>query len=321
MHSILAPIKKPWTTSQKKLSKQNLETLQDYIRSHPLPDSVSEWIPLSSAMAGSNSAGIGAKKRKAISTLRSITEIGGHKYSPSYTDLLYRIGITLTDGPGIIPPVAEDTEEVRKHFPEPNDFPSFSNFIKSRFEKFQPNEVSLVHFLCECLFPLKVSTPGEDNFAIILEFPGPFKSHNLKELLKGDEGIKYSIVKRNSPKEESQFLQTPAEEDLRSRSDFVFAASADVLGKKIRKISQLFGTVPCVSNGGRTCAVAIVAGVKATASPTSLVAARDQWSSLVYLQIMERVSIRREAYYVGDEDICQYGYCICGLNVTIFSLS
>ena len=35
---------------------------------------------------------------------------------------------------------------------------------------------------------------------------------------------------------------------------------------------------------------------------------------------MERVSISREASYVGDENICQYGYGICGLRVRIWKM-
>ena len=43
-------------------------------------------------------------------------------------------------------------------------------------------------------------------------------------------------------------------------------------------------------------------------SPASFTAAKNQnqWSSL---------SISREAPYVGDENICQYGYGICGLEL------
>lgn len=93
----------------------------------------------------------------------SVAESGGHKYSRSYGNLLYRIGISDEKGEATIPSDLEGTEEVHKYFPEPRDLPSLSRFIKSRVEKFQPNEASLVHLLCECLFPLKVSTPMKIN--------------------------------------------------------------------------------------------------------------------------------------------------------------
>lgn len=58
--------------------------------------------------------------------------------------------------------------------------------------------------------------------------------------------------------------------------------------------------VPGLSNHFRCCAVAIVAEVKTTSS------AKNQWSSLAYLQIMERLSISREATCVCDKNICKY---------------
>lgn len=101
-------------------------------------------------------------------------------------------------------------------------------------------------------------------------------------------------------------LQTHAEEDLRSRSDFVFAASTDWARAEISTDMRI-SDIPRLSNNRLTCAVAIVAEVKATASPTSMVAAKNQWSSIAYPQMMERISISREAPYVGDENIYQYG--------------
>ena len=259
-----------------------------------------------------------SKKRKTCSTLTSIAEIGGHKYSTSYTDTLYRLGISDVDGAGIVPSVLGDAE-VSKYFPEPKDLPLLSGFMKSWFEKFQPNEASLVNFLCECLFPLNVSTSDQNNITLLHEFSGPFKSHNILELMRGDEGIRYPIVKRDPLQKESTSLQTPAEEDLRSRSDFVFAASTDWAGGKF-SYDILVSDVPCLSNNRLTCAVAIVAEVKATFSQTSVAAAKNQWSSLAYLQMMERISISREAPYVGDKNICQYGYGICGLRIVIWRM-
>lgn len=62
---------------------------------------------------------------------------------------------------------------------------------------------------------------------ILYEFSGPFKSQNIPESMRGDQGIKYPIVKRNSLQKESMSLQTLDEEDLRSRSDFMFGSSTD----------------------------------------------------------------------------------------------
>lgn len=69
-----------------------------------------------------------------------------------------------------------------------NNLPLLLRFITSWFQKFNPNKASLVYFLRECLFPLRVSTSGEISYTILYEFSGLFKSHDLKELSKGDEG-------------------------------------------------------------------------------------------------------------------------------------
>ena len=79
--------------------------------------------------------------------------------------------------------------------------------------------------------------------------------------------------------------------------------------------------LPCFSTDRRSCAVAIVAEAKANDTPSALSAARAQWSSVAYLQIMDRISIAREAPYADDENICQYGYLICGLVIIILKMS
>ena len=83
-----------------------------------------------------------------------------------------------------------------------------------------------MQFLCENLFPHKASI-HEQHVAILHGLSGPFKTHNLREMAKGDEGIRYPIIKLAPYEAKWKVLQTPAEEDLRARSDFVFAASLD----------------------------------------------------------------------------------------------
>lgn len=271
-------------------------------------------------MTNSKSVGPSSKKRKRLSSnIISIAESGGHKYSRSYQDILYQLGITTEDDNGLIPSEYEHTE-LPEYFPEPNNLTLLSGYITSWFQKFHPNEASLVYFLRECLFPLKVSTSGESIFTILHEFSGPFKSHDLKELSKGDEGIRFPLVKCHGNQLRSNILQTPAEEDLRSRSDFVFAASNSLFSEDVTFRINLAVNVPCLSSNSPTCAVAIVAEVKANSLQTSFAAAKNQWSSLAYLQIMERTSICREKSYVGDENICQYGYLICGLKIVIWKM-
>lgn len=120
-------------------------------------------------------------------------------------------------------------------------------------------------------------------------------------------------------------LQTPAQDDLRSRSDFVFAASIMILDATTTR--QLVGMTitisrsPCLSNDQQSCAVVIVAEAKASSSQASRSAVKVQWSLAAYLQIMDQISIAREATYADSENICQYGYLICGLNVSVWKMS
>lgn len=64
--------------------------------------------------------------------------------------------------------------------------------------------------------------------------------------------------------------------------------------------------LPCFSNNLRNCAVAIVIEAKANDTPSSRFAARAQWSSIAYLQIVDRIWIAHGTPYADDENICQY---------------
>ena len=139
-------------------------------------------------MTGSDAMGPVAKKRKLAQTLSSTS--GGHKYTRSYAYTLCLLGISPSDGKGIIPAVPDHTE-VSNLVSAPSDLPLVSTFMKNWFLRFEPNEASLVNFLCRCLFQPKVSTSGEHNVTILHEFSGLFKSHDLHELVRGDQAIKY----------------------------------------------------------------------------------------------------------------------------------
>lgn len=99
---------------------------------------------------------------------------------------------------------------------------------------------------------------------------------------------------------------------LQPQSSFISRTTSELSAKII--LSLAYPTIFC------SCAVAIAAEVKATSSPRSFAASKSQWSSLTYLQIMERISIRCEATYVDDENICQYGYCTCGLGLRVWKM-
>lgn len=130
------------------------------------------------------------------------------------------------------------------------------------------------------MFPWNIHISDETPIFLLFEFLGPFKAHNIRELLKGDEAIKYPLVKCNASQEKSEWLQTPAQDGLRSRSDFVFAASIMILNETTRTQAKLATNsefcLPYLSNDLRSCAVTIVAEAKADATPSSRSVARTQ---------------------------------------------
>ena len=89
---------------------------------------------------------------------------------------------------------------------------------------------------------------------MFFEFPGPLKSHDLQDLLRSDKAIKYPFVKRPlAEKEMSGIPMTPAERDLRTRSDFVFGVDWNELGDKLLADIQLSGiTIAGLSSAVRS---------------------------------------------------------------------
>lgn len=97
------------------------------------------------------------EKKKTYLAFPSIAQIRSHKYSTLYMKILYYFSISDIDGMGIIFLVPENVK-ISKYFLEFKDLFLLSEFIKSWFEKFQPNKVSLIYYLCKYLFSLNVFT-------------------------------------------------------------------------------------------------------------------------------------------------------------------
>ena len=119
------------------------------------------------------------------STVASTVACGrGSKSSRPYTQTLYKVGISDSTKKGIIPSVPSQTE-VCKYFSEPTEIPVPSDFMQRWFQESKPNEETLVDLLGERLFLQKISIPGEPHVAILYEYSGLFKSHDLQELKRG----------------------------------------------------------------------------------------------------------------------------------------
>lgn len=257
-----------------------------------------------------------------FSTLPSIVKPSGTKGIHSYEQTLYLLGITIDTTLSHAPEVDG---------PEPTGYISdFDPYLLAKsleewFRNTKPNKATLLHKLCQFLFPERPTSDLKDfKMHMIFEFTGPFKSHNLQDLLRREENLKYPFVKRPVGRAGMPaLLQTSAESDISSRSDFVFACDWKELGDPVMERARAFQAnfkLPGLSLASRSCAPALVGEVKISDSPASLCEARHQWASLAYLNLLERVTIIRPKPYADDANICQFGYLICGLTVEVWKM-
>ena len=226
-------------------------------------------------MTISNYASPCSKKKKFLSIkIILIVNNGSHKYNSLFQAILYKMGITTEDDNGII---SSEYEYIKppEYFPESNNPPLFSRYITSWFQTFDLNEVSLIHFLYECLFPLKVSISGENSFIILHKFSSLFKFHNLENLSKENKKIRFFFINYLDNEIKLDILQSLTKKDLRTRANFVFATSTSLISKNIKTILVLATNVPCLSSNFPTCGVAILVEVKANSFLTSFATTKN----------------------------------------------
>lgn len=256
------------------------------------------------------------------STLPSIAKSSGAKSTHSYEQTLYLLGITIDTTLSHAPEVEG---------PEPTSYVSdFDPYLLAKsleewFRNTKPNKATLLHKICQFLFPERPTSDVKDfKLHMIFEFSGPFKNHNLQELLRREENLKYPFIKRPAGRAGMPtLLQHSAKYDISSRSDFVFACDWKELGDPVMERARAFQAnfkLPGLSLASRSCAPAIVGEAKISDSPASLCEARHQWASLAYLNLLERVTIIRPKPYADDPNICQFGYLICGLTVEVWKM-
>lgn len=82
-------------------------------------------------MTTSRFASLSSKKKKFYSTnITLITKSKSHKYSKSFQNILYQIGITILDNKGIIF-LEHEYIELPKYFLKANNLPLFLGYIIS----------------------------------------------------------------------------------------------------------------------------------------------------------------------------------------------
>ena len=257
-----------------------------------------------------------------FSTFTPIAKSSAPKGTHSYEQTLYLLGITI-DTTLSHPPEVDG--------PEPTAYVSeFDPYLLAKsleewYRSTKPNKATLLHKLCQFLFPERPASDLKDfKMHMIFEFTGPFKNHNLQELLRREGNMKYPFVKRPLGRAAMPaLLQTSAENDICSQSDFVFACDWKELGDGVMERARAFQAnfkLPGLSLASRSCAPALVGEVKVSDSPASLCEARHQWASLAYLNLLERVTIIRAKPYADDANICQFGYLICGLTIEVWKM-
>ena len=136
--------------------------------------------------------------------------------------------------------------------------------LSNWYDRINTNEATLLHKLCQFLFIDRPSS-GSEGLEMFFEFTGPFRSHDLQDLFKSDKNIKYPFIKRPIVQEDtSKLLQTPAENDLRTRSDFVFGCDWNELEEEVvgTMLANKQYSMAGLSSISRSCAVAILIEVK-----------------------------------------------------------
>lgn len=163
---------------------------------------------MTSEMAPPPSPGPSKRKRKFfdMDKASSIVSSQGPKSCPSFTILLYRLGIFEEGVVGTIPPDS-GKHQIHQFSPKPEDIISISDLLTSWFSICMPNEATLVFHICHHLFPWNIQTPAESHIFLLYEFPGSFTGHNTEELRKwGDGEIKYPLVKCDPSQGKSKIL-------------------------------------------------------------------------------------------------------------------
>lgn len=257
-----------------------------------------------------------------FATHPSMAKLSGVKGTHSYEQTLYLLGITIDTTLSHAPEIDG---------PEPTGYVSdFDPYLLAKsleewFRNTKPNKATLIHKLCHFLFPEKPTSDLKDfKLHMIFDVSGPFKTHNLQDLLRREDKVKFPFVKRPVGRAGMPaLLQTSAENDIGFQSDFVFACDWKELGDPVIERARAFQAnfkLPGLSLASRSCAPALVGEVKVSDSPASLCEARHQWASLAYLNLLERVTIVRQKSYANDANICQFGYLICGLTVEVWKM-
>ena len=159
------------------------------------------------------------------------------------------------------------------------------------------------------------------------EYTSRFQKYSISELRRGVADI---LNLRLSPKERYEGRSTidtpnllPAETDLRGRCDMAFGIDERCL--QCLSEENIGGPVPCHDPVAGVCSIFGRAELKKLDDSISVEAARYQWASSAYLELLSRAKLAdsrtdtscRPVSY-SSHNFRQYGYIICAAHVEIW---
>ena len=159
------------------------------------------------------------------------------------------------------------------------------------------------------------------------EYTSRFQNYSISELRRGVADIRHLRLSPEERYEGRSTTNTPnlllAETDLRGRCDMAFGIDERCL--QFLSEGNVGGPVPCHDPVAGVCSIFGRAEVKKLDDSNSVEAARHQWASSAYLELLSRVKLAdsrtdkscRPVSY-STPDFRQYGYIICAAHVEIW---
>ena len=156
------------------------------------------------------------------------------------------------------------------------------------------------------------------------EYTSRFSNYSTSELRKRTTPFRYLRITQEQRLRGHDIANItdlpPAETDLRGRYDVIYA-----LDSRCLPVSTRISALPCYDSGAQLCCIWLRLEYKIGEDEHSKRTARHQWSIGSYLELLERVRMKRigNSYLMDPSslsDIRQYGYVICGRLVEIWEM-
>lgn len=264
----------------------------------------------------------------------------GEKGSFAFEEQIHRWGIDVTKvvqgGPKLPEHKRKEKPSIRQYFAAFTEESAQEYAIQlDKFFQTSPSEalirsgLNLVLFEGSPLREIDAKSYNQPELRLRLEFAGPFKEYDISHLSSNPSlAIKYPMVRRSMadtflgkpiPMDTDQRSQDLAShgDDLRFRSDLVFAAGHEILPRHLSQSDQVPGHFRTFG----ICAPFVIVEFKKGFDEFSRRTARYQWMTAARIHLLDRVRIERVDPYSDDPDTRQYGYLICRQQIEIWEMT